>query len=329
MLVNEIQRSFQKALAYLSSPDLKISPYKFISINFYLKTRNFDVQMGEGRNFQFLDEQSFLIYSHDENNFVKSVGIVANEFLILFSPTESKGDHTSLMAYKEGIIGTIPLQFSKDNMLRTLEQEWFGLELWEYRSKKSKAQAYIKDESVDKTDIKIRLYEDRKRGLKPYFASFKIKVLPKKYSFSIYGDGSVIIGAESFPEVVSYVSDIIAQLISYELRIIGFVREVKLAPKPNGLPYISIGATLKIKNEFNVDRFKKSIHSELQVTSSSQNKRDYELTIYDKNLSEFLSLTALQKTVYIFPRTIRESQQENLVASLTYYLDELFGILQS
>ena len=39
---------------------------------------------------------------------------------------------------------------------------------------------------------------------------------------------------------------------------------------------------------------KKSIHSELQTTSSYPNKRDYALTVYDKNPSAFLSLTALQ-----------------------------------
>ena len=328
MFSNQIQGSFQKALTFFSSPELKMSHYKYVVVHFYLKTHGFDVQTKDDRKYEYPDQETILIYSKQENSLLNSVGIITDQFLILFSLSESKGEHGSTTAYKGGILGTIPLQFSKDNMLRILRQDWDRIELWEYRSKKSKAQAYRKDESFDKKDIKLRLTEDKKKGLKPYFASFKVKELPKKLSFSIYGSGATIIGAEQFIKVAPFVSDILEPLILYEARTMDFVREVKLAPKPNGLPYLSVGASIKIKDKFNLEKFKKRVQKILQVTISTHSKKDDELVIYDKHLNEFLSLTALSNIIYIFPRTTRDFKQESLVANLAYYLDELFGMVE-
>lgn len=329
MFLNQIQAGFQKTLTYFSSPELKMSHYKYVIVHFYLKTHGFDVKARNDKKIEFPDQETLLIYSQEENSLLNSVGIITDQILILFSLAASKGEHGLATAYKEGILGTIPLQFSKDNMLKILGQEWNEIELWEYRSKKSKAQAYIKDESVDKKDIKMRLTEDKKKGLKPYFASFKVRDLPKKFSFSIYGSGATILGAEQFSELIPYVSGTLDKLISYEARAMDFVREVKLAPKPNGLPYISIGASIRLKDKFDVEKFKKRVQKVLQVTTSTHGKKDDELLVYDKHLNEFLSLTALSNIIYVFPRTTRDSQQESLVANLAYYLDELFGIVEA
>ena len=316
------------AIEAIGTKGMEFGPYKFAFIKPYMVIEKpFLVEGRENLVYKYSNDAYIFKKSGGHNRYIDHIGVNDGRFFYLFGLFEDKREVKNLYWLQNLIEGIVPLQFSKENMYSALRRNYDNLILWEYRSKRSKTQSYFKDENLDNNVIFERLDQDEKFNLKPYFASFRIRKRPKKFSFSINGDGMTSMSSTYFKTISKYTPIILNQLITQELEFLDFVRNVRMERLHSDVPSLHIGAKLSLATEFNVKKFKETTKSDFQTTFQRTGYNVQEGVVYDKFSGEFVTITSFPKTVYIFPKTTHPSKQRSLVADITYAVDNLFGPL--
>ncbi len=314
----------KKIVDIFQNKDYFFATYRYLFIKSYLVTDGFNVESNKNIMAKEIERGVYLLSQNIEKNEWDSVGFLYNNVFLLFRLAEEKKMIYSVM---NAIDGVVPLQFSKTNMYDLILKKHDDVALWEYRAKKSREQSYFKDETDKKFDLYNRIRQDYKIGLKPYLATFKVDHHPKKSSFQIHGDGFVSCIAEFFPDIADKMLKIFADIVEKESNEMQFVTKIKLERIYDNVPYLSTGTKIVLANNFDIKNFKDMAkqHS-IQVVSADDLKKNRQFTIYEYNLKDYVSLTTSPKVIYVYPRSLSNSKQENIVANLRYILDELFGL---
>lgn len=314
----------KKIIDIFQNKDYFFTPYRYLHLKSYLVTDGFNIESNKNVNVKEIEPSVYLLSQNEEKHEYSSVGLSIDNIFLLFSLTEDKSITHSIM---NAIDGVVSLQFSKGNMYELLLKKHDKVDLWEYRAKKSSEQSYFKDETNRKTDLYDRIKQDSKMGLKPYLATFKMKSYPKESSFTINGNGFAICSAEFFPRIANEMLKIFFDIVQKESSQMKFVTRIKLERKYENIPYISTGTKFSLSNNFSIKNFKDMARNHyIQVINADDSKKNAQFTLYEYNLKDYVSLTILPKVIYVYPRSMSNSKQENIVASLRYILDELFGL---
>lgn len=323
----DLEKVFALSLELIGGSERNFLPYKSVFFKPFLATDNFQINEELQKNVQEIGSYAYVISRGRSSGSEDYICIKDSEFLCLlglYREKKSIRNQNWLHDYFEGII---PLQFSKNNMYQTLSKNRNDLILWEYRSGKSKVQAYFKDDTNDELYIKKRLEQDIEMGLKPYFASYKLRNRSKgKSTFSIHGEGIITSESEYFRDIRSEIAEVGKELLERELKFIDFVREIKLEKKYENIPFTSTFAKLNLNKNFESKLFGSKTKDDFQTALSKVDSKALEGTIYQQGSGEYVTLTVFPRTVYVFPKTQNRYRQEGLVANITYALDDLFGL---
>ncbi len=315
----------KKIVDIFQNKEYFFASYRYLSIKSYLVTDGFNVESDENVLVKEIERGVYLLSQNKEKSLWDSVGFRYNNIFLLFRLTEEKK-----MPYpiRNAIDGVVPLQFSKTNMYDLISKKRDDVSIWEYRAKKSSEQSYFKDETNKKIDLYNRIDQDYKMGLKPYLATFRVESHPKDSSFKIHGDGFAQCIAEFFPEIADKMLKIFADIVEKESDEMQFVTKIKLERVYDNVPYLSTGTKIALVNNFDIKNFKDMAKKHfIQIVNADDSEKNRQFTLYEYNLKDYVSLTIFPKVIYVYPRSLSNSKQENIVANLRYILDELFGLV--
>jgi len=329
MYLNSMQKerlniNSKKIVDIFQNKDYYFAPYRYLFIKSYLVTDGFTVESNKNIFVKKIERDVYLLSQNLGKKEWDSVGILYNNIFLLLKLAEDKKLTYQVM---NAIDGVVPLQFSKKNMHNLISKKHEHIALREYRAKKSAEQSYFKDETDKKTDLYNRIEQDIKMGLKPYMATFKVGKLSKEADFTINGNGFALCNAEFFSKIADDMLKIFTDLVENESNEMHFVTKIKLERRYDNVPYLSTGTKIALASEFKINNFKKMARrNSIQVVSVDDSNRNWQFTIYENNLKDYVSLSIFPKFIYVYPRSLSNSKQENIVANLRYMFDELFGL---
>ena len=314
----------KKIMEIFQNEDYFFTPYRYMFIKSYLVTDGFNVEDDKDILVKKIENGIYLLSQNSNKDEWASVGFLYDNVFLLFSLAEDKKISYNV---KNAIDGIIPLQFSKTNMYNLILKKHDNVALWEYRAKKSKEQSYFKDETDEKTDLYKRIRQDSEIGLKPYMSTFKVDSYSKESSFTINGDGFASCTAEFFPRIAEQMLKLFSDIVEKESTQMQFVTKIRLERKYENIPYLSTGTKIVLASNFDIKNFKNMAkRHNIQVINADDSKIKKQYTIYEYNLKDYVSLTTFSRAIYVYPRSLSNSKQENIVANLRYILDELFGL---
>lgn len=322
-----LSEALELSLDAMSSAERHFGEFKYAFVKTFLVTdAMYIIEDKSDQVFQVSSNVYVLSKVDVLGNRIDHIGIKDGQFFYLVGLFEDRKEIRNLSWLSELVEGIVPIQFSKENMFNALKQYYADLVLWEYRSKKARVQSYFKDETLYKENMWERLTQDESFGLKPYLASFRLKMKPKKFSFTISAEGYVTADAQIFKELSVYMPQVLSRMNETEADFLNFVRVVRLERPYSSLPSIPIGASLGLIKQFDIKRFIESSRDDFQYSYVRIGKDIVDGTFLDKTSGEYVTLTAFPSVIYIFPRTSHSSKQKSLVAGITYLIDNLFGL---
>ena len=314
----------QKIVEIFQNKNYFFAPYRYMFIKSYLVTNGFYVEDNKDIIVKKIESGVYLLSQNSKKGEWTSVGFLYDNVFLLFSLAEDK---KMLNNVRNAIDGIVPLQFSKNNIYDLILKKHDNVALWEYRAKKSREQSYFKDETNEKTDLYKRIRQDSEMGLKPYMVTFKVDSYSKESSFTINGDGFASCTAEFFPKIADQMLNLFSDIVEKESKQMQFVTKIRLERRYEDTPYLSTGTKIVLASDFDIKNFKNMAKSHnIQVVNADDSKIKKQFTIYEYNLKDYVSLTIFPRVIYVYPRSLSNSKQENIVANLRYILDELFGL---
>lgn len=324
MQKEKLNISSNKIVEIFQNKNYFFAPYRYIFIKPYLVTDGFNVEENKDIFVKKIESGVYLLSENSRKDEWTSVGLIYGNVFLLFSLAKDK---KMLYNVRNAIDGIVPLQFSKTNMYDLTLKKYDNVALWEYRAKKSKEQSYFKDETNEKTDLYKRIRQDSEMGLKPYMATFKVDSYSKESSFTINGDGYASCTAEFFPKIADHMLKLFSDIVEKESTQMQFVTKIRLERRYDNIPYLSTGTRIVLASDFDIKNFRNMAKNHnIQIVNADDSKIKKQFTIYEYNLKDYVSLTIFPRVLYVYPRSLSNSKQENIVANLRYILDELFGL---